>query len=352
MRSKGAKLFMKAIVKQTAAPGAEYINVDDPKPGPKEVVVEIKAAAICGTDIHIYDWTQYAQDRIKPPMIFGHEVCGDVVEVGSQVDTLQVGDRIAAETHIPCGECFQCQTGNQHICEQMAIVGVHIDGMFSEYAKIPANCCWKLPKGYDPDLGAILEPIGVAVHGILEGEVNGLNVAVFGCGPIGLFGIGAINALGANQIFAIEPNRKRLEMAPKFAPDAKLIDPLNDDAVKIIKEATGGRGADVVIEISGAPAAAQMAFKVLRLGGRVGLVGLPSDPVCLDTPMDIIYKEAKVFGTTGRRMWDTWWQVTELLGTGRFDPMPAVTHRMDMAEIAKGIDLARSGQAGKILLYP
>jgi threonine 3-dehydrogenase len=285
-------------------------------------------------------------------MIFGHEVCGDVVEVGSQVDSLQVGDRVAVETHIPCGECFQCQTGNQHICEKMAIVGVHSAGVFSEYACIPAVCCWKLTKDTDPDLGAILEPIGVAVHGILEGEVNGKSVAVFGCGPIGLFGIGAINALGASKIFALEPNPTRLAMAPKFAPEAVLIDPTKDDAVKIIKEATGGRGADVSVEISGNPQAAKMAFQVLRLGGRVSLVGLPSDPIVLDAPTDIIYKEAKVFGTTGRRMWDTWWQVTELLDSGKFDPMPAVTHRMGLSEIAKGIDLARAGKAGKVLLHP
>jgi len=343
---------MKAIMKQTAAPGADYVDVDDPKPGPMDVVIEVKSAAICGTDIHIYDWTQYARERIKPPMIFGHEVCGDVVETGSRVETLSVGDRVAVETHIPCGTCFQCQTGNQHICEKMAIVGVHTDGVFSEYARIPAGCCWKLPKEYDPDLGAILEPIGVAVHGILEGEINGRSVAVFGCGPIGLFGIGAINALGASKIFALEPNPARLAMVPNFAPEAILIDPVNDDAVGIIKEATGGRGADVVIEISGAPAAARMAFAVLRLGGRVSLVGLPSEPVTLNTPTDIIYKEAKVFGTTGRRMWDTWWQVQGLLDSGKFDPMPAVTHRMGLAEIGKGIELARTGEAGKVLLYP
>jgi len=229
---------------------------------------------------------------------------------------------------------------------------VHTAGVFAEYAKIPAVCCWKLPKDFDPDLGAILEPIGVAVHGILEGEVNGLNVAVFGCGPIGLFGIGVINALGASKIFALEPNKARLAMAPKFAPDAVLIAPVNEDAVRTIRKATGGRGADVVIELSGSPAAVKMAFQVLRLGGRVGLVGLPSQPITLDAPADIIYKEAKVFGTTGRRMWDTWWQVQGLLDSGKFDPMPAVTHRMGLAEIGKGIELARTGQAGKVLLYP
>ena len=164
---------MKAIMKKTAAPGAELVDVDVPSIGPKDVLIEVKTAAICGTDIHIYDWTKFAQDRIKPPMIFGHEVCGDVVEVGSEVDTLKKGDRIAVETHIPCGQCFQCQTGSQHICEKMAIVGVHTDGVFAEYTSIPAVCCWKLPPDTDPDLGAILEPIGVAVHGAMVDDING-----------------------------------------------------------------------------------------------------------------------------------------------------------------------------------
>jgi threonine 3-dehydrogenase len=343
---------MKAIMKKTAAPGAELVDVDVPSIGPKDVLIEVKAAAICGTDIHIYDWTKFAQDRIKPPMIFGHEVCGDVVEVGSEVDTLKKGDRIAVETHIPCGQCFQCQTGSQHICEQMAIVGVHTDGVFADYASIPAVCCWKLPPDTDPDLGAILEPIGVAVHGAMVDEINGKSVAVFGCGPIGLFGIGTAAAMGASKIFAMEPNPDRLAMATQFAPDAVLIDPIKQDAVKIIKDATGGRGVDVALEISGAPPATKMAFQVLRLGGRVSLTGLPSATVELDTPADIIYKEAIVYGTTGRLMWDTWWQMQTLLDSGKFDPMPAITHRLPLAEVGKGVELARTGQAGKVLLYP
>ena len=343
---------MKAIMKKTAAPGAELVDVDVPSIGPKDVLIEVKAAAICGTDIHIYDWTKFAQDRIKPPMIFGHEVCGDVVEVGSEVDTLKKGDRIAVETHIPCGQCFQCQTGSQHICEKMAIVGVHTDGVFAEYASIPAVCCWKLPPDTDPDLAAILEPIGVAVHGAMVDDINGKSVAVFGCGPIGLFGIGTVAAMGATKIFAMEPNPARLAMATKFAPDAVLIDPVKQDVVKIIKDATGGRGVDVALEISGAPPATKMAFQVLRLGGRVSLTGLPSATVELDTPTDIIYKEATVYGTTGRLMWKTWWQMQTLLDSGKFDPMPAITHRLPLAEVGKGVELARTGQAGKVLLYP
>jgi len=343
---------MKAIMKKTAAPGADLVDVDVPSIGPKDLLIKVKAAAICGTDIHIYDWTKFAQDRIKPPMIFGHEVCGEVVEVGAQVNSHQKGDLVAVETHIPCQQCFQCQTGNEHVCEQMAIVGVHTNGVFAEYASIPAVCCWKLPPDIDPDLGAILEPIGVAVHGAMVGDINGKTVAVFGCGPIGLFGIGTAAAMGASKIFALEPNAGRLQMAPQFAPDAVLIDPVKDDAVKIIKDATDGRGVDVALEISGAVPATQMAFEVLRIGGRVSLTGLPSANVELDTTASIIYKEAVVYGTTGRLMWDTWWRMQSLLDSGKFDPMPAITHRLPLADVGKGVELARSGQAGKVLLYP
>lgn len=343
---------MKAVVKTEAAPGAKLMDVDTPEPGPKDVLIQVKVAAICGTDIHIYEWTPYAQARIKPPMIFGHEVCGEVVKVGSQVTNFALGDLVAVETHIPDEVCYMCQIGLQHICEKMAIIGVHTDGAFAEYAKIPAVCCWKLPRDTNPDLGAILEPWGVAVNGILKGEINNRSVAVFGCGPIGLMGLGSIAAWGASKIFAVEPVATRLNMVPQFAPEATLINPAKEDAVKTILEATGGRGVDVSIDISGNSRAIQTAFRVVRRGGRVSLVGLPSAPVELDITADIIYKEARVFGSTGRTMWQTWFDIQNLITSGKFDPMPVITHRMPMADFAKGIELAKSGEAGKILLYP
>ena len=343
---------MKAVMKTSRAPGAELRDVDVPAIGPTDVLIQVKAAAICGTDIHINQWTSFAQARVSPPMIFGHEASGEVVEVGDQVTNVKVGDLVAVETHIPCGQCFQCQTGSQHICEKMAIIGVHVDGVFADYAKIPAVCCWKLDEGTSPDLGAILEPIGVAVHGALAGEINGKSVAVFGCGPIGLFGIGAVAALGARKVFAIEPVPIRLAMAPQFAPDATLLNPAKDDVVEAILDATDGRGVDVSLEISGSTQATKMAFQVLRKGGRVSLVGLPSAPVELDTPEDIIYREATVFGTTGRLMWQTWWQIKHLLESGKFDPMPAITHRFPLADFEEALELAASGQGSKILFYP
>lgn len=343
---------MKAVVKTEKAPGAKLLDVDVPDIGREDVLLKVKVAAICGSDIHIYDWTPWAQARIKPPMILGHETCGEVVNTGNNVTDLALGDLVAVETHIPDGVCYQCQTGAQHICENLAIIGVDTDGTFAEYAKIPAVCCWRISKDTNPDLGAILEPFGVAINGILKGEVNNRSVAVFGCGPIGLFAVGALAVLGATKIFALEPNPTRLAMARQLAPEATLINPARADAVEAIREATEGRGVDISIELSGNTQGIRMAFQVLRRGGRISLVGLPSAPVELNLAEDIIQKEARVFGSSGRLMWQTWWDMRNLIESEKFDPMPVITHRFSLADFGKAFELAKSGEAGKILLYP
>jgi threonine 3-dehydrogenase len=323
-----------------------------PSIGELDLLVEVEAAAICGTDIHIYDWTPYAQSRVKPPMVFGHEFCGVVQEVGSQVTNVETGDRVAGETHIPCSHCFQCQTGNQHICENMAILGVHTNGAFAEYVRLPEACAWKLPDDRSPELGAIMEPMGVAAHGVLVGRVDGRSVCVFGCGPIGLLALGIAAACGATKLFAVEINQTRLDMAPSLVPDAMLINPNDEDVVQTVLDATAGRGVDVSIELTGNPVATRQAFQVLRKGGRISLVGLASGPIELDIVEDIVYKEAKVFGTTGRLMWETWWEMEKLLSSGKLDPLPVISHRLSLSEIDEAMELARSGQAGKILLLP
>ncbi|OGD38090.1 MAG: L-threonine 3-dehydrogenase [Candidatus Aminicenantes bacterium RBG_19FT_COMBO_58_17] len=343
---------MKALMKTGSEPGAELREVAVPEPGPDEVLIRVKATAICGTDIHIYSWDQYAQERIKPPMIFGHEGCGEVVRIGSRVRGYAIGDLIAVETHIPCGECFQCRTGSQHICERMAIIGVHTDGVFAEYAKIPTSCCWKLPQGTNPDLGAILEPMGVAINGLLKEDINNKTVAIFGLGPIGQFGLAAAAFWGASSIFAVEPNAYRLDMARRLVPKATLLNPSERDEVKAILEATAGRGVDVSLEISGDPHGVKRAFQVVRKGGRVSLIGLPSKPIELDLTADIIYKEVRAYGSTGRLMWKTWYDTQKLLDSGAFDPTPIITHRFPLEKFDQALNLARSRQAGKILLYP
>jgi threonine 3-dehydrogenase len=342
---------MRAVMKPRSAPGAALAEVDVPRIGPRDLLVKVKAAAICGTDIHINGWTDYAQARVRPPMIFGHEYCGEVTAVGEQVRRVKVGDRVAAETHIPCEQCIQCMTGNMHICEQMQIIGVHTDGAFADYALLPESCAWVLPPDTDPELGAVLEPMGVGVHGVLVDRVDARSVAIFGCGPIGLFAVGTALTAGASQVFAVEVAPYRLELARRLFPEAVVLNPLEDDVEGVVRDRTGGRGVDVSVELSGNAAATRQCFGILRKGGRVSLVGLGGE-VTLNPTSDIIYREAKVYGVTGRVMWDTWYQMMDIIASRRFDPTEVITHRFPLGEYAEALELAKSGQAGKILLLP
>jgi threonine 3-dehydrogenase len=342
---------MRAVVKTVSAPGAVLRDVEIPEPGPRDLLVQVKAAAICGTDIHINEWTDYAQARVQPPMIFGHEYCGEVVATGDEVRRVGVGDLVAAETHIPCEQCAQCMTGNMHICEQMQIIGVHIDGAFADYALLPESCAWVLPPDSDPELGAVLEPMGVGVHGVLVDRVDARSVAVFGCGPIGLFAVGTALTAGATLVFALEVAPYRLELARRLFPEAIVLNPREEDVEEIVRERTGGRGVDVSVELSGSAAATRQCFQILRKGGRVSLVGLGGD-VTLNPTADIIYREAKVCGVTGRVMWETWYQIMDIIASGRFDPVEVITHRFPIEEYAHALELAKSGEAGKILLLP
>lgn len=343
---------MKAVVKTSRAPGVELKNVDIPTIGPKDVLIKVKAAAICGSDIHIYHSAPGIMRMVNPPFTLGHEMSGDVVETGDMVTDIKKGDKVAVETHLPCGHCYYCQTGAPHNCLNLVIFGVETDGAFAEYARVPEVVCWKLPENYSYDLGAILEPLGVAMHGTMVEDVNGKSVAVFGCGPIGLFAIGTVTAFGATKVFALEVAPKRLAMARQLFPDVTLINPKEQDPIENIMKATDGLGVDVAIELSGSPEATKQAFKALKREGRVSIIGATTAPVELDIHKDITRKEARVYGSFGRLIWQTWWQVRNLLNTGKFDPLPIITHRFPLADCAKAIELAAKGEAGKVLLYP
>ncbi len=343
---------MKAVVKASPAPGVELREVPIPAIGENDVLIKIKAAAICGSDVHIYKSAPSLMSMIKPPRIFGHEACGEVVDVGRNVRRLSMGDLVATETHIPCGVCFQCQTGGEHVCENVLLYGTHADGAFAEYARAPEVICWKLPKDTLPELGAILEPIGVAVHGVLAGEIGGKSVAVFGCGPIGIFAVQAALALGASRVFASEVSPLRLALARECAPGAIFLNPSEVDLVAAIMAETGGRGVDVALDYTGNADALQLAFKLLRPRGRVSLVGIPAKPIELDLYPSIMLKEAQVFGISGRLMWQTWWQVQDLLETRKIDPLRVITHRFALADFETAMGLAARGEAGKVILYP
>ncbi len=343
---------MKALRKTRPERGAELLEIPVPAIGPDDVLVKVKAAAICGTDIHIYGWNDCAAQRIKPPMTFGHEICAEIVQTGERVSHLKAGDLIAAETHIPCGHCFQCQTGNQHACENMKILGVHVEGCFSDFAAIPAVCAWKLPAGMDPELGALLEPMGVGVHGLLVDPLQVGSVAIVGCGPIGIMAAQVASVQGAHPLFVLDVNAERLAMAERIVPNAIGVNPSKVNAAATVKELNNGRGVDLAVELSGSSPGTRLAFDMIRMGGQINIVGLNGNPFTMNTTDDVVYKEATIKGTTGRIMWKTWHQMDRLLATKRFDPKQVITHRFALSDYVDAFELALSGKAGKILLFP
>jgi threonine 3-dehydrogenase len=343
---------MKALVKATEAVGYEYKDIDMPKVGPRDVLVKIMGTAICGSDIHAYHSSPNIMKMMQLPIVTGHETCGEVIEVGQCVTNIKKGDLVSPEPHIFCGECYYCQNDAALNCLNMGLLGHTLDGAFAEYMTVPAQVCWKHPPGTSYELGAIHEPLGVGIHGVMAGVINGKSAAVFGCGPIGMFALGACRVFGATRIFGIEVAQKRIAMARQIFPDATIIDAKAQDPAKTIMDATDGLGVDVSIELSGSADATRLCFQVLKREGRVSLVGVPSGPIEFDFHPNIVLKEAKVMGVFGREVWRTWWQVRTLLDTGRFDPMPIITHRFPLAEYEKAFELAHSGEAGKILLIP
>ncbi len=342
---------MQAVVKALAAPGIELREVPVPSPGPGEVLVRVQAASVCGTDLHIYNWDPWAQGRIHPPLIPGHEFAGVVAGVGRGVTTVKDGDKVSAEMHVACGKCLQCRTGQAHICQHVRILGVDADGAFASYAIIPETNIWKLSPSIPHDYASLLDPLGNAVHTVLAGEIAAKTVIVTGCGAIGLFSIAVAKACGAAKVFAIEVNAHRRGVAAAMGADMAL-DPATDNMEEQILALTGGTGVDVLLEMSGHPAAMRQGFALLRTGGRASLLGIPSRPVEMDFARDIIFKGATVQGINGRKMFETWFQMEALLATGKLDLEPAITHRLKLAEFAQAMQLLQSGEAIKVILKP
>lgn len=342
---------MQAIVKAAARPGVEVREVPVPQFGPTDVLVKVTSASVCGTDLHIFNWDPWAQGRIHPPLIPGHEFCGTVAKVGDQVTTVRPGDFVSAEMHVACGKCLQCRIGQAHVCQNVKIIGVDANGAFANYVVIPESNIWKLDPALPHEYGSILDPLGNAVHSVLAGDIAARSVAVVGCGPIGLFAIAVARACGASTIFALEVNDHRRKLAHAMHADV-VIDPSKQNAHAIVTEKTGGDGVDVVLEMSGHADGMRLGFNILRTGGRVSLLGIPSKPVELDFARDIIFKGATVLGINGRKMYETWYQMEALLKSGKLDLSPVITHRLSMSDFAHGMDLLKTGEASKIVLTP
>jgi len=353
---------MNAIVKRGRRPGAEITTVKTPKIKSNEILVKVEAASICGTDVHIWEWNKWAQNRIKRlPIIFGHEVAGKVIEIGGDVSKVQVGDKVSAETHIVDGTCYQCRTNRMHVCRNMEILGVDRDGVFAEQFALPERNAWKNDPRLDPAVASVQEPLGNAVQAVLPkdyaDDIVGRNAAVLGAGPIGLMSIAVLKQLGAAKVFATAGgfNKIRMELAKKLGADMVLsAREEGENLVKIIRDATDGNGVDVALEMSGDPNAVRQAFEMLTPGGRVSLLGILGKPMELNLNDAVIFKSAIVYGVTGRRMFETWIQVRDLLSHAGFREKISsiITHRIPMRDIAQGINLIESKQAAKVSLEP
>ncbi len=343
--------MMKAVVKPGPQPGLELTQRPIPEVRPGEVLVKVRAASICGTDLHIYNWDAWAQSRIHPPVIVGHEVCGDVVARGAMVTEPQIGDFVSLESHVICNICQYCRTGRGHICENTRLIGVDRDGGFAEYIAIAAQNAWKQPADLPVEIAALQENFGNAVHTAFAADVTAKKVLVTGCGPVGVMAIMVAKAAGARAIYASDVSDYRLNMARAAGADLTL-NPRRDDVVAMARAATDGEGVDVLLEMSGAVTAIDQGFTLLKPGGEAALLGVSPGPFTFDWNHHIVFKGARVYGITGRRLWETWYQSRGLVRSGAVNLAPLITHRFKLEEYDKAFETMASGQSGKVVLFP
>lgn len=341
---------MKAIMKETAGKGAKLVEVDIPQIGPRDILVKVKATSICGTDFHVFSWDKWSQNRIKPPIVMGHEFAGEVVEIGSAVTSVKLGDYVSAETHVVCEKCKPCKTGNAHVCEDCKILGVDIQGAFAEYVAIPETNAWLNDKDVPFDVQSIQEPLGNAVHTVLSGEVVAKSVLIYGCGPIGLMAVAVAKAAGASEVYASDISPYRLSIAKELGATA-VFNAKEVDVVAEIKKATNGAGVDVICEMSGAPFALPQSIDMVANAGRISILGLPTKEVEVDLSK-IAFKGISINGITGRRMYDTWYKTKGLLKSGQLNMAPILTHTFPLEDFEKGMELMAKGECGKVILVP
>ena len=351
---------MHAVVKTKPAPGAEWLEMPLPELRPDWVLVKVRATSICGTDVHIYQWNDWADGRIgakQLPQVLGHEVAGEVVEAGPHCKRIKPGDYISAETHIYDPGDLQAMLGQLHIGERMKIVGVDYNGCFAEYFAVPESVCWVNDRSIPPELAAVQEPMGNACYALLgeDCDVAGKSVAIFGDGPTALFAAGLARAAGLTQIFVIGMSDFALGIAKKMGADHVLnISDKSVDRLAFIRDHTGGYGTDIVLDMVGAPAAVAEGLKVIRKGGRYSAFGVGPGVIPIDYVNGIVFRGITINGISGRKMFDTWYRVRNFLASGRVDIRPVVTHLFALSDFAKGFEAAMGNprQCGKAVLFP
>ncbi|MFO7880917.1 MAG: L-threonine 3-dehydrogenase [Kosmotogaceae bacterium] len=341
---------MRALVKEKPEQGFKLKNVPIPDDlAPNEALIKISKASICGTDLHIYEWNEWAQQNIKPPQIAGHEFTGEVIKTGTNVSLISKGDIVTSETHIPCRKCLQCKTGRMHICKNLEILGVHRDGAFAEYIKVPEIVLWKLPKDFPEKYASIMEPFGNAIHTCFVENLAGKNVLITGAGPIGCMAASISKAAGAAKVIVTEIKDYRKELAWKSGSDY-VLDPTDVNIPDSVKELTDKNGADILLEMSGNETAFIEGLKSLTNGGTASVLGVFPGKISFDINSLVIFKGIKLYGITGRKMFETWQTATELIKNNRVDLSSVVTHELKLEEWEEGIENMLKGKAGKVVL--
>jgi threonine 3-dehydrogenase len=342
---------MKAVIKARPGPGLEAAEIPVPSIAPDEVLVKVRAASICGTDLHIYEWDSWAAGRVKPPIVAGHEICGDVVDRGSAVSTPEIGDFVSLESHVICNTCSYCRTGQGHICENTRIIGVDRDGGYAEYIAIPAQNAWPNPPDLPLEIAVLQENFGNAVHTAFAVDLRAKKVLVTGCGPAGLMTIAVARAIGARAVYATDISPYRIEFARRMGADLALHS-VDDPVLELVRQATDGEGVDVLLEMSGAPAAIDQGFSLLKSSGDAALLGVVPGPFEFDWNNHVVFKAARLHGISGRKLWQTWYQARGLIRSGAVDLSPLVTHRFKLDEYDQAFETMASGQSGKVMMTP
>lgn len=338
-------------VKKTSATSGLTWAAETPTPtiGPRDVLVAVSHAGVCGTDRHIYEWDAWSASRVPLGTTVGHEFVGRVVALGDAVERTQLGARISGEGHIGCGVCEPCRTGNGHICERVDILGIDRDGCFAQYVSIPEENVWPVHPDIPDHVAAVFDPLGNAMHTVMAAGVSGRSVLITGVGIIGLMAVTIARAAGAGTILVTDANPARLELAKKLGADHAW-SATDEHWPAEARRMTHDQGPQVLLEMSGHPKAIRQGFAALRNGGTAALLGLPSKPVELDLPNDIIFKGATVLGINGRLMYKTWYQVESFVLSGRLQLEPIITHQIDFADYDRAFKMMQSGEAIKVVL--
>ncbi len=338
---------MRALVKAKAEKGIWMEQIPEPSYGPNDVMIRMKKTAICGTDMHIWHWDDWAQRTIKVPMAVGHEYAGEIVALGSEVRGLAIGDRVSGEGHITCGHCRNCRAGRRHLCRNTVGVGVNRPGCFAEYMSLPASNVFKLPEAISDEIASILDPLGNATHTALSFNLVGEDVLITGAGPIGIMAVAIARFVGSRHVVITDVNPYRLELARKMGA-SRALDVRTEKLDDAMKSLQMEEGFDVGLEMSGVPSAFREMLRTMHHGGSIALLGLMPQDTGIRWD-EVIFKGLVLKGVYGREMFETWYKMASMLQSG-LDISPVITHRLPIEEYEFGFETMASGRSGKVIL--